>query len=430
VTWSILQADAIRLPLATKLFHCAVTSPPYYGLRDYGNGGRLWGGDQFCDHEWVRRVWRRRVNDGGGSEKQATNCGANGRAEPITDSTCGKCGAWFGSLGLEPTPQMYVEHVVMVCEEVRRVLRDDGTFWLNIGDSYNHDAKWGGSSGNKNELKQAKERNSGCKAKDLIGIPWMLAFALRDAGWWLRAEVIWSKPAPMTESVSDRPTRAHEQLFQLTKRPRYYWDQIGGSEPSVGGHGNAGGKRQTNHQHGRGGFGINAPWNGETRNMRTVWRIAHGKGFKGKHFATFPIALAEKCIKASTSERGCCPHCGKCWTRLVEKQRVPTRPAHVSKTYLDPVWSPFASHNGTVIGNRDPQRHVTKLITTGWEQVCGCEPADPVPCLVFDPFCGAASTGVAARRLGRSFIGTELNGEYVQLGRERIIADAPLLNAV
>lgn len=206
--------------------NCCVTSPPYFGLRDYG----------------------------------------------VT-----------GQLGLEETPEQYVSKMVEVFREVRRVLRDDGTLWLNIGDSYAGSGKGrnadgthqeGGKQGtNKGTVEGRLVKTSApdCKPKDLIGIPWMLAFALRADGWYLRQEIIWHKPNPMPESVKDRCTKAHEQIFLLSKSPRYYFDTAAMQEVSVDGSG--------------------------VRNRRSVWSVAT-RSYKGAHFATFPPALIEPCVLA------------------------------------------------------------------------------------------------------------------------------------
>jgi DNA modification methylase len=211
--------------------HCCVSSPPYFGLRDYGTAS--WdGGDDSCDHKRQSSVSRASSGLGGSSETQG---GAYAYGVE-----CGKCGATRidRQMGLEPTPDEYVAGMVEVFREVRRVLRDDGTLWLNIGDSYAGGGNYRGVSSE--ETLSAKQRSNGgargvsqllgakntpgCKPKDLIGIPWLLAFALRADGWYLRQDIIWSKPNPMPESVRDRCTKAHEQIFLLSKSPRYYFD--------------------------------------------------------------------------------------------------------------------------------------------------------------------------------------------------------------
>lgn len=276
-----------------------VTSPPYFGLRDYGHDGQL---------------------------------------------------------GIEPTPAEYVAALVEVFQGVWNVLTDDGTLWLNIGDSYANDGKWGGSSGGKhakalhgNTGVGRARTHTGLKPKDLIGIPWMLAFALRDAGWYLRQEIIWQKPNPMPESVTDRCTKAHEQIFLFTKRPSYYFDHEAIKEPAVGGTpGNTkptkGGRAyedgEKRHRTAANPHKMGAV---EFRNRRSVWTVAT-RPYKGAHFATFPPALIEPCILA------------------------------------------------------------------------GSAPGDTV----LDPFMGSGTTDQVAKQHGRFYLGCELNRDYEALQKERL----------
>lgn len=292
---------------------CCVTSPPYYGLRDYGVAGQI---------------------------------------------------------GLEPTPNEYVAQMVAVFREVRRVLADDGTCWLNLGDSYagpnngysgddrpsNANSKARSNNGTR-QCGQVRKMGPGLKTKDLIGIPWRVAFALQDDGWYLRSDIIWHKPNPMPESVTDRPTSAHEHVFLLTKRERYFYDAGAIREADSG----------QDHRRGvveaidtSGGYlsshtGIRTAEgrNGQGRNCRNVWTISP-KPFSGAHFATMPPELAERCIRA------------------------------------------------------------------------GSRPGDTI----LDPFGGAATTGMAAERLGRHAIMTELNADYIAIARARVDAAHPILSGV
>jgi DNA modification methylase len=238
---TLFAGDALtvlrELPAASV--QTCITSPPYWGLRDYGTA--TWdGGEAGCDHR-ANGERRRlphgdgRVNDSYADERHLiAGAGANFK------SLCGKCGARRidAQLGLEPTPEEYVANLVAVFREVRRVLRDDGTLWLNLGDSYANDTKWGGSSGGKHVLALhgqtgigRQKVTTGLKAKSLVGIPWRVAFALQADGWYLRSDIIWAKPNPMPESVTDRPTKAHEYLFLLAKRERYFYDAEAIAEP-------------------------------------------------------------------------------------------------------------------------------------------------------------------------------------------------------
>lgn len=278
--WRILEGDARdRLRgLADESVHCVVTSPPYFGLRDYGNDRQI---------------------------------------------------------GLEPTPDEYVQALVEVFREVRRVLRLDGTAWLNLGDSYNtrsvaRPSSHQGGLGFTNEsiarswadqtklgLTRLSFSYGGLKEKDLIGIPWLVAFALRTDGWWLRQEIIWHKPAPMPESISDRCTRAHEQVFMLTKALRYFYDADAVAEAAVSDHSSGNGfVRDARLSYA--GRGQDAEWTdvGGKRNRRSVWTLGP-EPFPEAHFATFPPSLVEPCILAGTSAHGCCTECGAPRRRVV-----------------------------------------------------------------------------------------------------------------
>jgi len=293
--------------LDAESVQCCVTSPPYWGLRDYGVDGQI---------------------------------------------------------GLEKTPEEYVEKMVRVFREVRRVLADDGTLWLNLGDSYSGSMKGSGGNDPERSCKQvtnsgsyfgsqvdnARKINTGLKPKDLMGIPWRVAFALQSDGWYLRQDIIWSKPNPMPESVTDRCTKAHEYIFLLSKAARYYYDQEAvkesgsTSEGDKAGH-TFGGKKRTDmemtHSNQPGKKWI---W-GSTRNRRSVWTITT-KPFKEAHFATFPPEIPEICIKA-----------------------------------------------GSRIGDT-----------------------------ILDPFSGAGTTGVVAEKLSRKYIGIELNETYSEMAEKRIEA--------
>jgi DNA modification methylase len=247
----ILIGDCLEVlcGLPDGVAQTCVTSPPYYGLRDYGCAGQI---------------------------------------------------------GLEATPDAYVARLVDVFREVRRVLRDDGTLWLNLGDSYASDSKWGGATGGKHVKALHGEagagrgkRQTGMKDKDLIGIPWMVAFALRADGWWLRQDIIWHKPNPMPESVGDRCTKAHEYVFLLTKSARYFYDSAAIAEEAE--RGDAGSRfdqgKTAQHQLDRQASG--ARIDDGRRNARSVWPIAT-QPFRGAHFAIMPPALAERCIKAGS----------------------------------------------------------------------------------------------------------------------------------
>jgi DNA modification methylase len=411
--FQVLQGDALEVlrTLPDESVHCCVTSPPYWGLRDYGIPPSIWGGETVMGKT---RTTERFYGDesrrfDGNHQKHAAG------------AFCRICGAWRGCFGLEPTYTLYVEHAVMVFREVRRVLRSDGTLWLNLGDSYNNTGKWGGGQNpGKHTITKSGDVPShtinrrrppilGLKFKDLVGIPWRVAFALQADGWWLRSDIVWAKPNPMPESVADRPTKAHEYLFLLAKSQRYYYDREAIMElASLDTHARYARGRSDTHKWADGGPGnqtiaktfehmknrppagwyqgsraagsaprdrrkpgVNPkcaePGSGikqnssfsaavkdivEFRNKRSVWTIPT-QPFPEAHFATFPEALVEPCILAG------CPE------------------------------------GGTIL----------------------------------DPFAGSGSVGVVALRHGRQFVGIEMNLKYVEMARRRIVSDAPLLNA-
>lgn len=550
--------------LPAQSVQCVVTSPPYWGLRAYGTVPQAWG-------------------DG-----------------------------WVGELGSEPTPEMFVAHMVEVFAEVWRVLRDDGTCWVNLGDSYagagysnhkiNGDEWYQSVNSDKRKDRQQKLKKAclsqGIKPKDLIGIPWRVAFALQQPrylgriksetdrvwlaamvdgegcfyvhkrlvgqscgdgytrksdtyspafevanthkaivdrcraiagvgsvtvqekdrrqplwrwtvrsdearslageiyphlvgkqqqcrivcgmpnsgdlaeaawlamkqlhagvqsdvdfqppqpcftrGWTLRQDVIWMKPNPMPESVQDRCTKAHEYIFLLTKSERYFFDQqsidepcspstharlsqdvaaqIGSARANGGAKTNGNMKAVARKFDPAAGNKNNASFDAamaimpERRNKRSVWSVPTFS-FKGAHFATFPPRLVEPCILAGTSAAGCCPDCGKPWARVVESKRVATRPGTDTKCDYGALKEMSAELS---YGNRDPQRHVSAKITTGWQQSCKCDAHEPVPCTVLDPFGGSGTTAIVAAYHGRNWLLCELNEKYAELARARI----------
>jgi DNA modification methylase len=398
--------------LPEGVVQCVVTSPPYWGLRDYGTA-KWEGGDPNCDHiNPKKRSTTYKTTDDKRQEIADQQFGVQFRGK------CEKCGAKRidEQIGLEETPEEYVENLVKVFREIRRVLRDDGTLWLNLGDSYNGSGGPGSQYDNKASAGQKgaflkydnPNRNyKGLKPKDLVGIPWMVAFALRADGWYLRSDIIWNKPNPMPESVTDRPTKSHEYIFLLTKSARYYydneavketvvreWDASNGGNLSPDGEHKANGKYRK-----RGG---DYPICTGKRNARSVWTITT-KPFKGAHFATFPDELPETCIKAGTSLKGCCAKCGKPLERVIERVKADRTERTDNPNIGGLVRCP-------------PELDVVK--TTGWEATCQCK-TDTVPCIVLDPFLGSGTTVSVARKIGRLGLGIELNPKYEELIRQR-----------
>jgi DNA modification methylase len=314
VTIRILTGDCrdVLKTLPDASAHCIVTSPPYYGLRDYGTA--QWeGGDTSCDHkEPPQQSSSSTLAGNGHGTGKKLSPQLQAMARPFKN-VCGNCGATRidKQIGLEHTPDAYVVELVAVFREVWRVLRADGTLWLNLGDSYANDGKWGGASGGKHvsalhgntSIGRGKVK-TGLKPKNLIGIPWRVAFALQADGWTLRQDIIWSKPNPIPESVTDRCTKAHEYIFMFSKRTRYWYDAEAISESAVSDHpsGNSF-KRPARLSYS--GRGQDKQWNnvGGSRNRRSVWTIA-AQPYKGAHFATMPPDLAELCIKAGCPKDG------------------------------------------------------------------------------------------------------------------------------
>ncbi len=354
--------------------------------------------------------------------------------------------SWIGAYGLEPTPELYIQHTVEVFRGVWRVLRDDGTLFLNLGDTYNSGpcggrdpVRWPKQS--RNDHIGHRSRAPGLKDKDLCGIPWRVALALQADGWYLRQDIIWSKPNPMPESVTDRCTKAHEYLFHLTKKPRYFYDAEAIKEP-----GKDWGKRDrkegsafVNGTPGRSkqSGGKNCDFSAG-RNKRSVWTVTT-KACKEAHFATFPPKLIEPCILAGTSAKGCCPECGASWDRIVEKSGGTT-----GKSWHDHKNDLSRGHRGGDEGNAAAAGYKDyNCKTTGWRPTCNCikkrhpkremcdagwneylehitDEMKPVPCVVFDPFMGAGTTAVAAIQHGRNYVGTELSPEYAKIAQRRI----------
>lgn len=322
----LYQADARSLPIPDNSVDCVVTSPPYWGLRDYGLG------DQ--------------------------------------------------GIGLEPTPEEYCASMVNVFRDIRRVLKPTGTVWMNLGDSYTGSGVHPGGG----DIQKGKN----LKPKDLVGIPWRVAFALQADGWYLRSDIIWSKPNPMPESVTDRPTKAHEYIFLLTKSPKYYYDADAIRTKGMDG----------------------------DRNKRSVWEIAT-QPYPEAHFATYPEKLVEPCILAGTSEKGVCAECGKPWEREVELTEE-----YASLLASGKAWqttSPLRTSTNNI--KRPPKQHPQnvppKHNTIGWQPTCECN-AGVIPGTVLDPFAGSATTLAVAQRLGRKGIGIELNSEYIELAINRL----------
>lgn len=397
VTSYIGDSKEVLKTLPDNSVHCCVTSPPYFGLRSY----------LPKDHPDKSK-----------------------------------------EVGLQKKPEEYISGLVDLFREVRRVLRPDGCLWLNLGDSYAANRTYQCNStkgGPKHSPAQGFDDSAmkvpdGMKQKDLMGIPWMTAFALRADGWWLRSGVPWVKRNAMPESVEDRPGSSLEYVFLLTKTADYFYDREAVMKTAVTDVKTVNWKEKEYDQHFLGSQqenGVKGRPKGVAgyakkgkRNRRngdwwfeSVGMFHHTetgellgfdvvpKSYKGAHFACFPPDLVRPMIQASTSVGGCCSECGAPQRRVVEKERVPTRPAVDTKVTGDVMTD----------GNRDPQRHVTETKTVGWNFDCDCIPATSVPCTVLDPFAGSGTTGQVCQELELNCILIDLNPDYLKLQKERVL---------
>jgi len=417
--------DGLKM-LEDESVQVVCTSPPYWGLRDYGTG--TWeGGDADCKHRiGGQAIW-----------EKASFTNSTGLRPGVDASKCLDCGAARidAQFGLEESPQEYVARLVEIFRGIRRVLRPDGVVWLNLGDSY---IGGGGSSGHKaattnmgrptasyGAVPTGGRKVADLKAKDLAGIPWRVALALQDDGWWLRQEVIWAKANCMPEPVKDRCTRNHETIFMLTKSSRYFYDHIAIKEPC--GSASAGNtSRKSPGDVGRTstGPGVSPPWDASVasgRNKRTVWNV-NPRPYPGAHFACWPPELVEPMIKAGSSEKGCCSKCGKPMERVVERDAPDDPGRGEGAKYRDPSVLGRQHDGHRMLGSDyQAQLNANPPRTVGWEP-CPCtNPAKTRRCVVLDPFCGSATTGMVAMRLGRDFVGIDLNEEYINLAESRLL---------
>lgn len=306
-------------------------------------------------------------------------------------------------IGAETDTQAYVDTMVAVFRAVRRALRPDGAAFLNIGDCY----AGGGNGG-------------ALKPKDLCLIPWRVALALQEDGWWVRSTIAWTKSAPMPESVADRPTSAWEPILLLAKSERYFWDGEAVREGAAS-TGRACGPKADRSRKDGGRTGI-ARGDGLSRNLRNVWSLGPDP-YAGAHFAVMPREVARRCIKAGTSERGCCPHCGAPWARVVANGEK--RSAGGAMRAMAGVRKRQGASGVFATGEYRTR------VTVGWRPSCTCPGHDPIPCTVLDPFFGAGTTGVVAAELGRHCIGIELSEANCRLASDRLRhALAPVDGAV
>jgi len=313
--------------LPAESVQACVTSPPYWGLRRYdGQQDYIWGNHSGCEHAWSDLSYVRNDDQTAGG-KQRTNSGSVDRDVPIQHHQCLKCQAWKGAYGLEPAPEMYIEHTVEILRAIKRVLKKDGIVWWNIGDSYAGSGKAGNNPdyfGKHTEFGKPSSHIErfglsgivprGLKPKDLCLIPFRVAIAAQQDGWYVRSVVIWSKPNPMPESVKDRPTGSYEYILMLTKSSTYYFDQEAVKETQkectterykygwngVDDDGSNGARTGSAFKKMKQGLSMGEAMGGNgKRNIRSVWEIAT-QPYKGAHFATFPEEIPKRCILAST----------------------------------------------------------------------------------------------------------------------------------
>lgn len=350
-----------------KSVHCVVTSPPYFNLRSY-----------------------------------------------LPDDSQDK----NKELGIEQTPEEYVNNLVEVFREIKRVLRDDGTAWLNLASSYAGGGRGFGYGGKSDTNRGTKDMPrsvvpKGLKPKDLIPIPWLVALELQKDGWWLRQDLIWEKPNCLPEAVTDRCVKSHEYILLLSKSRKYYFDHIaiqehaaydGRKETLMKGSAKyesqddnpAAGKKHERWQYDENGTPM--------RNKRSVWQV-NTKGYSGCHFATFPVSLITPCILAGTSEKGVCSSCGSPYKRVIEKTGEFQRR-----------WSTNNAEDSPY-NKQDSYQNIYS--TVEWKPSCSCN-APSIPATVLDPFGGSGTVGEVCKSLGRNSILIELNPDYKPLIEKRI----------
>lgn len=398
--------------LGDETIQCCVTSPPYYGLRDYKLPPSPWPAVTFSPLAGL---------------------------PPMTIPAGEEC------LGLESDPWAFVGHIVEVFRGVRRVLRDDGVLWVNFGDSYNAAGRVGHGTcvgykqqtlrASANGVDSCRPTDSVLKLKDLLGMPWRIAFALQADGWFLRSDVIWAKPNPMPASVKDRPTTAHEYIFLLCKSARYAYDAEAiktdakafrkGGRNNVLDHPKTPDSNKKQDATGNPTYtGFNDRYNGAPvgkANRRSVWTITPASR-KEAHFATFPDEIPRLCIAAGAPEGGACPECGKPLAREIVVGEPLREWQQACGADSDGVYTGQSQKGHEAAGVQDASAVKARILkgmvektTVGWKPACSCPVAPPRPCAVLDPFAGRGTTIEQAVLMGRWGVGIELNPEYADM---------------
>jgi site-specific DNA-methyltransferase (adenine-specific) len=364
-----------------------ITSPPYWGLRDYGTEGQIWGGDPDCEHDFQSS--KRTLHSGTWGEKdnvlphfkKATKLNWQ-----VEDKTCNKCGAWKGELGLEPSPEMFINNLCDIFDEIKRCLKPHGSCWVNLGDSYVRNPSQqdqSGKTGIQNmkyqyNFKHKKNYGSTYKSKSLVQIPSRFAIEMTSRGWILRNEIIWHKPSCLPASVTDRYTVDYEKMFFFTKNPKYYFKQQ-----------------------------IEETKDLLQRNKRTVWHV-NTASFKGAHFAVYPPQLLEGPLDAT------CP-------RFVDKKTGKAREITIEKKSIErhelptdnPNYRP-ARYDGKYTQGQRFAAYYDKGYTDGRDD------DEFIPGVVLDPFFGSGTTAEVAMKQGKDWVGIELNEDFEKISRKRL----------
>lgn len=428
-TLSVLQT------LPPEIVNCCVTSPPYWGLRDYGIEPVIWDGVKpfnvktqgkvttlGCEHEWVTNI--KKPNGGKGSK--GANVGANKndfanmRDHNIETDFCIKCNAWRGSLGLEPTFELYIKHLCDIFDEVWRVLRKDGTCWVNLGDTYNGGNGQGGNTNGKHryntEIDKAKAK---MPTKSLCLIPQRFAIEMVNRGWILRNTIIWHKPNCMPSSAKDRFTVDFEYVYFFVKSKKYWFEQAfedneTGYRKDKWEHRTYSGKwdKATNGKKSNGAIS-EYNLNPQGRNKRAVWTIPT-KPFPEAHFAVYPEALISPMIQAGCP-RYVCKKCGKAREKIYERQ-IDFGTEKSGTKYIGLNAGSLAEKRQAYrkLGYESPPRPKEIGYTD-----CGCN-AGFEGGIVLDPFMGAGTTAVVAKKQGKRYLGIELKQEYIDMANKRI----------
>lgn len=430
--WHVEHCDVLEglRQLPPESIHVICTSPPYWALRDYMIPPSIWGGDPACKHRFKSTEIPGGSGNGRSRRRDASGHFKRGQTQP---GFC-RCGAWKGCFGSEPTLDLYIEHLVAILTACYRVLRKDGTLWLNLGDCFSRDDKYGGTRGgkhadyleNQNQVRTKRRSTDAYRTDGLMKllVPHRVALAAAASGWIVRDDVVWHKLSPMPSSVSAtrwrqcrhkigrdpqtrkaiyrdcegcdkclefqgrrvrlqrgawRCTTAHEFIFQLVKAEGYFGNAEAVKEKAVGdrpGNAIAGKMSGVTGDGGRvARLAANKlEWSAcAHRNPRSVWSLPN-EPLKEKHFAAFPSFIPRRCIQASTSDIGVCPECGANYAPVVEHLRVATRPGCNSKVgrASSNSESPYNGHRGDVVGNKDPRRHQSETRCIGWLPTCEC----------------------------------------------------------